>query len=144
MQNQNFNYSFSSSKPAEEIFEKLLDVKTWWSGFYDETITGNIGKVNDEFSFDAGGGVHRTSQKIVEIVPNKKIVWLVTKANLDFVDQKDEWMGTRFYFELSEKGGKTAVTFTHSGLTPAFECYESCSHGWMLYLKQLEEKLNEA
>src|SRR5689334_5121836 len=91
MKTENFSYSFESSKPTETIFETLLDVRKWWNGVYDETITGKSKDVNDVFTFLAGGGVHETTQKMIEMVPNKKVEWMVTKSNLTFLKKPDEW-----------------------------------------------------
>src|ERR1051325_52794 len=110
MSDKNFTYGFTSSKPVETIFETLLDVRKWWFGIFDETITGKSEKLNDEFTFMAGGGVHHTTQKVVELVPHKKIVWLVTASDLSFLKKPGEWKDTRFYFELSSKGDSTRIT----------------------------------
>ena len=141
MKNIDFTYSFESSETSENIFKKLLDVKGWWTGIYSETITGISSKVNDEFTFEAGGGMHLSKQKLVELIPNKKIVWLVTESNLSFLTHKDEWTGTRICFDLSPKGEKQKVTFTHEGLIPKIECYESCTSAWTQYLENLAQKL---
>ncbi len=141
MSKQDFTYSFESSKSTETIFETLLDVRKWWFGVYEETITGKSKKVNDEFNFKAGGGVHDTTQKLVELIPNKKIAWLVTASNLTFLKKPGEWLNTKFYFELAKAGSKTKITFTHEGLTPSIECYKDCSGGWTQYLQNLEKKL---
>ena len=141
MSNKNFTYSFTSPQPAENIFDTLLDVRKWWFGVYDETITGNSSKVGDVFTFVAGGGVHNTTQKLIELVPGKKITWQVTAANLSFLKKPDEWLNTTFYFELTAEGNNTRITFTHNGLQPHIECYDACSGGWTQYLKRLEQKL---
>ncbi|MES2761779.1 MAG: SRPBCC domain-containing protein [Bacteroidota bacterium] len=141
MKKENFTYSFTSSKTAKEIFELLLNIEQWWSGLYEETIKGKSHQLNDEFSFKAGGGAHETVQKLVELVPNKKIVWLVTESNLTFLNDPREWTNTTICFDISEKEGKTTVTFTHEGLTPQIECYTACSSGWTGYLENLKKKL---
>jgi hypothetical protein len=141
MKKNNFTYRFSSSKTPEEIFNLLLHINQWWSGFYEETIKGKSEKINDEFSFKAGGGVHYTKQKLTELIPNKKIVWVVTDSKLSFLNNPGEWIGTRICFDISKEEHKTALTFTHEGLVPEIECYESCSGGWAKYLTQLEKKL---
>src|SRR5690606_36242233 len=107
MQTNNFTYSFESTKSPETIFALLLDVKKWWVGFHEETISGDSQKPNDVFSFKAGGGMHDTVQKLVELIPNQKIVWLVTESNLSFLKETDEWHGTKIRFDLAPSGHKT-------------------------------------
>lgn len=141
MKNNDFTYTFTSPQPVEAIFETLQDVRKWWFGVYDETITGSSSKVGDEFTFIAGGGVHNTTQKMIELIPNKKIAWQVTAANLSFLKKPEEWQNTTFNFELTKEGSNTRVTFTHVGLRPDIECYDACSGGWTQYLKRLEQKL---
>ena len=118
----------------EEIFNAVRNVRGWWSGYYSEEIKGDTEKLNDEFSFRAGGGAHYSRQKLIEVIPNKKVVWLVTDSKLDFLEKKDEWTGTKVSFDISTKGNKTELAFTHEGLTPEIECYNSCAPAWSQYL----------
>src|SRR5882724_2964875 len=120
---KDFSFSFESSKSPKVIFETLLDIKAWWSGIYSEKIEGASSKLNDEFTFHAGNGAHYTKQRLIELVPDKKIVWLVTESNLSFVKKTGEWTNTKICFEISKKGDSTQVSFTHLGLVPQFECY---------------------
>jgi len=119
----------------EEIFNAVRNVRGWWSGYYSEEIKGDTEKLNDEFSFRAGGGAHYSRQKLIEVIPNKKVVWLVTDSKLDFLEKKDEWTGTKVSFDISTKGNKTELAFTHEGLTPEIECYNSCAPAWSQYLQ---------
>jgi len=64
----------------------------------------------------------------IEVVPNEKIVWLITDSNLNFVESKNEWSRTKIVFEISEVNKKTQVGFTHLGLVNEFECYDACSN----------------
>lgn len=141
MKNENFTYRFTTPKAPQDVFDLLLDIPQWWSGVYEETIAGSSRQVGDEFTFRAGGGAHYTKQKLEELVPGKKVVWLVTESDLSFLDTPGEWAGTRITFELEPSGNSTQVTFTHEGLTPERECYGACSTGWNQYLAQLERKL---
>lgn len=137
----NFTYSFTSSKTAAAVFELLLHIDQWWSGQYEETIKGESKKINDEFTFKAGGGAHYSKQKLAELIPYKRITWLVTDSELSFLKDTREWTGTKICFDISTEDNKTKVTFTHDGLVPQVECYEACSSGWTKYLGQLEQKL---
>lgn len=137
---KSYSYSFTTNQPPKEVFDVLLNIKQWWSGFYNETVSGSSKEVGDEFSFHAGGGMHITRQKLIEVIPDKKIVWEVTESNLSFLENTKEWQGTKLVFDISETANKTQVTFTHQGLEPQIECYGPCSSAWSEYLQQLEEK----
>ncbi|MGS2764716.1 SRPBCC family protein [Sinomicrobium sp. M5D2P9] len=138
---KDFSYVFTTPKSPEEIFNLLLVIDKWWSGFFEETITGESRKINDEFSFSAGGGAHYSKHRLTELVPNQKIVWEVIESDLSFLTKTDEWMNTKLRFEIAQEGGMTRVTFTHEGLVPKFECYSNCTAAWTQYMKNLEEKL---
>ena len=139
---QDFTYSFTSSKTPAEVFQLLLNIDQWWTGQYEETTKGKSEKINDEFTFRAGRGAHYSKQKLVELIPNKKIVWLVTDSTLSFLSDTGEWIGTKICFDISMEGNQTKVIFTHDGLVPDIECYDACSGGWTKYLEQLKKKLN--
>jgi len=67
---------------------------------------------------------------LVEVLQDKKVVWLVTESQLNFISDKSEWNGTRITFDIEDKGTKTQLRFTHEGLLPGIECYDACSNGW--------------
>lgn len=109
--------------PAE-VFNAVNNVRGWWQG----EIIGGTDKLNDEFSYRMKD-VHYSKQRIVELIPNKKIVWLITDSKLKF-NNESEWTGTKIVFEITEVNNKTQLQFTHVGLTPKFECYGNCSWAW--------------
>jgi uncharacterized protein YndB with AHSA1/START domain len=135
MTTTDFSLTLTSSQTPEQVFEAITNVPAWWSGYYSEEIKGGTKKLNDEFSFFAAAGPHYSKQKLVELIPNKKIVWLITESDLGFLEHKSEWTGTKVIFEISEKDGKTQLVFTHEGLTPQSECYDACAPGWTQYLQ---------
>jgi hypothetical protein len=141
MTNQNFQYSFITSKNISEVFAYVINPKNWWIGLFGETIEGKSKVINDEFSFRAGDGVHYSNQKLIELVADTKIVWLVTESNLSFLKNTNEWAGTKICFNVEKVGDKTKMTFTHDGLIPQIECYGGCSGAWTQYLQNLQEQL---
>ena len=138
-----YTYSFNSIRNPKEIFELLLDIENWWSGLYEETITGTSKKLDDEFSFKAGEGAHFSKQKLIELVANKKIVWLVTESHLSFLDNPGEWTNTKICFEIYQEMNKSKIIFSHEGLIPKIDCYDVCTGAWTQYLQNLEKKLNQ-
>ena len=145
MQNQNFAKTYLVDKSPKEVFKAITDVRGWWwSGLYSEEIDGQSNQLNDEFTFRAGGGAHYSKQKLVEIIPDKKVVWLVKDSKLTFLNKRDEWTGTKLSFEISKQANKTKVTFTHFGLVPEIESYNGCSTAWSQYLEKFLSPLIEA
>lgn len=131
MKKSDFTTSFTVNQSPEEVFKAVNNVRGWWSA----SLKGNSTKLNDEFTY-VYRDMHTSKQRLVEIVPNKKVVWLVSDSRLTFVNKKNEWDGTRISFDISSKEGKTELVFTHYGLIPSNECFEACSGGWMHYINQ--------
>lgn len=129
MQTEDFTTSFEVDKTPEEAFDAINNVRGWWSGEID----GSTDKLGEVFTYRYKD-VHCSTQKIMELVPGKKVVWNVTDAQLNFVEDKNEWNGTEVVFDIARKGDKTEVRFTHVGLIPAFECYGGCSGAWGFYI----------
>jgi hypothetical protein len=135
MPDKNFSVTLLGDQSPSEVFKTIGNVRAWWSGYYEEEITDKSEKLHDEFIFRAGAGAHYSKQKLVELVPNKKIVWEVIDSELSFLEDKNEWTGTRLIFEIAAKGNKTQLVFTHQGLTPQVECFNACAPAWSQYLQ---------
>jgi hypothetical protein len=135
MKTPDFTLTLSTGQTPQHVFQAIRNVRAWWTGYYDEEFHGDTENLNDEFSFHAGPGLHYSKQKLVEVVPDKKIVWLITESELSFLEKKDEWTGTKVIFEIAQENDRTQLVFTHEGLTPEVECYEACAPGWTQYLQ---------
>lgn len=136
MSANNFTLIILVDKSPEEVFNVVKNVRLWWSGLFGEEFNGDSEKLLEEFSFRAGDGMHYSKQKLIELEANKKIAWLVTESKLNFLKKTDEWTCSKLIFELEQQGNKTQVTFTHQGLTPEIECFDSCAPAWTMYIQQ--------
>ncbi len=67
---------------------------------------------------------------IAELIPDKKVVWLVTDCYMPWYADKKEWLNTKLIFEFTENNKVTTLNFTHEGLTPDIDCYKACKSGW--------------
>jgi hypothetical protein len=130
MKTQDFSTSFSVDQTPNEVFNAVNNVRGWWS----ERIDGGTEHLNDEFTYQRWE-LHKCTMKLIEVVPDKKVVWLVLDNYFSFTKDQTEWVGTKIEFEISEKDGKTQLQFTHRGLVPAYECYDICFDAWTSYIK---------
>ena len=131
MRDKSFSTSFLVDQSPEEVFAAVNDVRGWWSG----EIEGHTDKLGAVFEYRYKK-LHRSTQEITEFVPGKKVVWHVQEARLNFVEDKTEWNDTEVVFEISRKGDKTELRFTHVGLVPGFQCYGDCSGAWGFYINE--------
>jgi hypothetical protein len=99
-----------------------------------EDVEGPSEKLDDIFKVNFGGDAFVT-QQLIEVVPNNKVVWLVTDCYLPWFKDKTEWTNTKISFDISTENNSTTMHFTHIGLVPGVECYDSCVKGWDQYVK---------
>ena len=146
MENQSFTTTILVEQTPPQVFNAIINPQAWWS----EEITGGTSEVGDVFDYHFED-IHRTKMKLTEVVPGKKVVWLVLenyfkrglfneagKAAKDdgFGSDKAEWVDTQVIFEITEKDGKTQLLFKHDGLVPDYECYDVCVNGWSHYIQE--------
>lgn len=136
MKKRDYNTTITVNTTASEAFKKINSVTKWWT----ENLEGSSQKLNDEFTVRFGD-VHVSKQKLVEVIPDKRVVWLVTDSKLNFVKDKHEWTNTKIAFDIAEKDGKTKIQFTHIGLVPDVECHDACSTAWSQYIEESLFKL---
>ncbi len=131
MKKQDYSVTILVDATAQQAFDAINSVTKWWT----ENLDGHSNKSGDEFTVRFGD-VHVSTQKITELIPGRKVVWLVTDSRLNFISNKSEWTGTHISFEISEKGSQSGIRFTHHGLVPAIECFGACSNAWSDYIRQ--------
>lgn len=142
MGNQDYKTSIEFVDNPQDVFNHINDVSKWWSKSASESASGRqtefegqSTKLNDEFTIRSGDR-HYSRQKLVEVIPDKKVVWLVTDCLINWLEDKTEWINTKIIFDITSKGDKTVLHFTHEGLVPEKECYAACSQGWDFLIKE--------
>jgi hypothetical protein len=131
MQTSDFTTTISVDQTPKQVFDAVNNVRGWWS----EEIEGNTDKLHDVFKYNFEGA-HRSQIKLTEVIPNKKVVWLVLDNYFKSMKDHREWTGTKITFEISTVDSKTLLHFTHVGLNNEYECYEICSSAWTHYIQE--------
>jgi len=131
MTTTDFTTTLLVDQTPKEVFNAINNVRGWWS----EEIEGSTNKLNDVFNYHYED-VHRCQMKLIEVVPDKKVVWLVLDNYFKFTKDTTEWTGTKISFEIAKKDNKTQIRFTHEGLVPEYECFDVCSNAWTHYMQE--------
>ena len=132
MEKKDYTATIEVARSPKDVFNHIKDVPKWWTKDFE----GSSTKLNDEFVI-CHPGSHYSKQKLIEVIPDKKVVWLVTDSRLNWLEKdKQEWTNTKMVFEITAKGDKTVLDFTHEGLFPEKECYTMCAQGWTMVIKE--------
>lgn len=139
MQQQDYHSSITAGITPEEAFDKVSRANEWWATNFE----GSSSRLGDVFTVRFKNG-DWYKIKIAELIPGKKIVWNVIDAEQTWHEDRKEWAGTQILWEISPVKDGSKVSLTHSGLTPAFECYDKCTMGWdWLLQKSITSLLTE-
>jgi uncharacterized protein YndB with AHSA1/START domain len=131
MENQNFTTTIAVAHSPSEVFKAINNPRAWWS----EEIEGTTGELNAEWRYQFGDN-HRSKMKVVELIPDKKVVWLIEENYFKNAKNQDEWVGNKITFEISRVADKTRVVFTQIGLVPSYDCYKSCEWAWTGFVQK--------
>lgn len=129
MPGRDYTIAIRVDKSPAKVYDAVNNVRAWWTG----EITGRTDTLGSEWTYRYQD-LHRSTQKITELVPGKRVVWHVVDSRLSFVKDQTEWNGTDIVFDIARKGAKTELRFTHVGLAPAIECYGDCSSAWRYFI----------
>lgn len=136
MNNQNFTTAILVSQSPAEVFKAINNPKAWWS----EDIDGDTGKLHAEWTYHFADS-HRCKMKTIEMIPGKKVVWLIEDNYFKSIKDKSEWVGNKITFEIFKQGNKTQMVFTQIGLVPAYECYNVCRDAWTGFIQKSLQSL---
>lgn len=129
MTTPDFTTTLFVDQTPKEVFSAINNVRGWWS----EEIEGSTDGLNNEFRYHYED-IHICKVKIIEFIPDEKVVWLVIDNYFKFTKDKSEWTGTKISFKLTEQDNKTEIRFTHMGLVPEYECFDICRDAWTNYI----------
>ncbi len=130
MTTTDFTTTILVDQTPKEAFDAVNNVRGWWS----EEIEGGTNKLNDVFNYHYEEA-HRCKMKLIEVIPDKKVVWHVLENYFAFTNDKTEWTGTKIIFDISAQDNKTQVRMTHQGLVPEYECFDICRDSWTNYIQ---------
>jgi len=131
MENASFTTTITVNQSPGQAYKAIKDFRGWWS----EEIEGNTDKLNETFFYHYKD-IHLCKIKLIEAIPDNKLVYQVVENEFNFIADKTEWVNTKLVFEISTRQGKTSVIFTHQGLVPAYECYQVCNDAWSGYINK--------
>src|SRR5450432_2263407 len=103
----NFSSSISANNRADEAIKRISNVTGWWGVAF----SGNSEKQEDKFTIKMGGDSF-FDFTVAELIPGKRVVWLVTDCNMPWYSDKKEWANTKLIFDLAENNGVTTLNFT--------------------------------
>ena len=130
MTTSDFSTNLLVDQTPTEALGAILNMRGWWS----EEIEGDTDKLNAIFKYHYKD-IHYCEMKMVTLIPDKKVAWLVLDNRFSFIEDQREWVNSQLTFDISRKGNKTEIKFTHVGLSPEDECYDVCQDGWNNYIK---------
>ena len=84
MKKQDYTTTITVNATAQKAFNSINSVSKWWT----ENLEGSSQKLNDEFTVRFGETF--ITIKIVELIPDKKILWHVIDCYKHWLKDKKE------------------------------------------------------
>src|SRR5580704_11167937 len=87
MEKQNYTASILVDKDPKTAFNAIKNFRGWWS----EEIEGKTDRLGEVFVYHYKD-IHICKLKLIEIVPDKKLVYQVLDNQFSFTKDKSEWI----------------------------------------------------
>ena len=126
MKQQDYQCRITSPVSAQAAFEAIAQVSGWWA----KQVEGYSESLHDVFTVRFAHGQTYVTFEITELIPDQRVVWLVTDCNLHWIGNKTEWTGTSIVWEIASTADGIRIDMTHRGLVPQVECFNDCQAGW--------------
>ncbi len=114
--------------PTKDVYKALTTIDGlagWWT-----VTTSGDSKVGGKIHFQFGDR-GAFDMRVLELVPNKRVLWEV-------VDGPAEWVGTKVSFNLTQEGEQTTVMFKHMDWAAPVEFMHHCSTKWATFLMSMK------
>ena len=119
---------FHINAPLESVFRALTSIeelKSWYT-----TQVGGSSEPDHVIEFKFGDIDFHA--KVVELIPNKKIVWECIATSLPLV-------GHKMIFDLDQNDHKTRIRYTQEGFEDADDLYANMNFSMGKYLESLRQ-----
>jgi len=114
--------------PVEKVYKAITEqtgLARWWTA---ETVAmPEVGSVA-EFKF---GDRYHNEMRVLTIEPDKLVEW-------ECIVGDNEWIETRFRFDLERRGNQTQLRFSHTKWREMTDFYAHCNYHWGYYLRSLK------
>src|SRR4051812_14145186 len=98
MEKKDFTSSILVDRTPSVAFNAIKNFRAWWS----EEIEGKTDKLNETFFYHYKD-VHLCKIKLIELIPDKKLVYQVIDNQFSFTKDKTEWINTKMIFEIKKE-----------------------------------------
>lgn len=137
MSSPNYTRTIVLHRSPREVYNAIRRIADWWT----INTEGTADRVGDDFTISfsdpvSGQLVHRTTQRITEADPGRRLSWTVTACHMPWLKNREEWKGTTMVFDIVAVAEGARIDFTHIGLDPRVECFEQCERGWAYFLSE--------
>ena len=115
-------------KPIDVVYKAVTEqggLAAWWT--FETIATPEIGAII-EFKF---GDRYLNKMKVLTLEPNSLVEW-------ECIEGDEQWVGTRFKFDLEKQGDQTLLRFFHTGCRDTTDFYAHCNYQWGYYMKSLK------
>ena len=105
MDKQDFTATIWVEQSPHEGFDAAKNFRAWWS----EEIEGSTEKLNEVFFYHYKD-VHLCKIKLINLIPDKELVYQVIDNQFSFTEDKSEWINTKLIFTISQ--GRLNIVLT--------------------------------
>jgi uncharacterized protein YndB with AHSA1/START domain len=115
--------------PAEKVYKAVTEqegLRGWWT---QETEAAPEENSVAEFRF---GERYHNRMRVTRLEANRRVEWKCEQGD-------EEWIDTRFTFDIEARGDQSVLRFTHGDWREATDFFASCNYHWGYYMRSLKQ-----